>query len=149
VTEKVEFASESWINLAARVLEDVVSAARDALSGELLCVSEVFVDPPPHLCKSGSNEVAWSFEIANGRTSVARRVLAHADYTVRADYQFALAGARVILEASPAAIEARARARDQAIASGRIVTTGSLEAASPAMRVMLIHLHNRLAERTA
>jgi hypothetical protein len=149
VTDKVEFASESWINLAARVLDDVVSEARDAISGQRLCVSEVFVDPPAHLRNTGSNEVAWSFEIANGRTSVARRELAHADYSVRADYQFALAGARVILGTSPAAIEARTRARDEAIASGRIMTTGSLDVASPAMRVMLIHLHNRLAARTA
>jgi hypothetical protein len=148
-SDNVELASDEWITLAAQVLRGVVTEARDAIAGQRLCVSEVFVSPPAHLRNGGSNEIAWSFVIADGATYVVRHELEDADYSVRVDYQNAVQGARTRLASTSEAIEARSQARRQAVASGRVKVRGSLDAVTPAMRFVLIELHNRLARCTA
>jgi hypothetical protein len=147
--EKVEFASDAWLEAAERVLKRAVAAAGEAIAGQRLTVCETFTDPPAHLRAAGVNEVAWSFAIDNGAVRVSKGAASGADYSVRADYHATLPGARTILGATPEAIEARTKARREAVASGRVMASGSLDHVSLAMRHVLIELHNRLAEITA
>ncbi len=149
MAEKFEFASEPWLRLAGQILELATARAGAAIAGERLCVAEVFTDPPAHIADPGTRQVAWSFRIDDGRATTRRGAAADADYAVRADYQATLPGARAILGVTPEAIAARNAARREAIASGRIQATGSLDNVSPAMRQVLLELHNRLAEATA
>jgi hypothetical protein len=146
--EKVEFSSDRWLSLAARVLGSIVAEAGDAIAGQKLTVCEVVLNPPTHLQNDDSNEIAWSFVIDDGKSKVVKRVVEDADYCVRVDYQAALAGARRILGTTPEAIEARKQERRQAAASGRVEVKGSIDEITPAMRLILIELHNRLARST-
>ncbi len=147
--EKVEFGSDAWMDLAIRTLDDVISEVGPAIAGERLTICEVFVDPPPHLRKGGTGEIAWSLVIIDGKAAVERRARQDVDYAVRADYQSILPHARAILSGSPAEREARAAGRREAIAAGKFEVKGSLDQVSPALSAALTELHNRLALRTA
>lgn len=149
MTEKFEFASAPWLGLAEVILQRAVARAGAAIAGQRLCVSETFTDPPGHLAGAEANEVSWSFRIEDGRVTILRSRADDADYAVRADYRATLPGARTILGVTPEAIEARNAARREAIAAGRTQAKGSLDNVSPAMRQVLLELHNRLAEATA
>jgi hypothetical protein len=144
--KKVEFASDAWLQAAEAILRRAVAAAGPAIAGQKLTVCETFTDPPAHLC-AGANEVVWSFTIDDGQSRVLKGAAVGADYSVRADYGATLPGARTILGTTPEAIEARSKARRESVASGR--ANGSLDHVSAPMRLVLIELHNRLAEITA
>ncbi len=146
--EKVELGSEAWMDLATKILTSLVRQAGASIARERLTVCEVFVDPPAHLRRDGSNEIAWSFEVADGTAMVARRAAEGADFSLRADYQYILPSARAVLGNSAEEIEDRFGARREAIAAGKVVQGGSLEAASSAMRAVLLELHNRLVRWT-
>ncbi len=148
-SEKVEFGSDAWMDLATRTLEEVISEAGAAIAGERLTICEVFVDPPAHLRRGRTGEIAWSLVIIDGKAAVERRVRQDVDYALRLDYQSTLPNARAILTNSPAEREARAGARREAIAAGKVEVKGSLDHVSPAMSAALTELHNRLALRTA
>jgi hypothetical protein len=147
--EKVELGSEAWMDLATQILTGLVAQAGASIADEHLTVCEVFVDPPAHLRRDGSNEIAWSFKIADGATRVARRAAEGADFSLRADYQYVLPSARTVLGSSAEEVEDRSSARREAIAARKVVQSGSLETASPAMRAVLLELHNRLVPWTA
>jgi len=147
--QKVEFGSDAWLALAERTLKDVVAERRDSIAGEQLTISEVFVDAPTHLCRDGLTEIAWSLQIADGKAVVEPRERTPADYRIRADYNSTLTGARTVYSLDPAEAATRIESRQQAVADGLMQQEGSLDAVSPAMRAVVIELHNRLAVRTA
>ena len=149
MAEKFEFCSEAWLRLAGTTLKNVVEETRDSIAGQHLSVCERFANPPEHLT-NGPHEVAWSFSIGtDGSTKIASGILADADFTSFGDYQTVLPGVRTVFEKSPAFVEARNKARREAVAAGRSKQEGSLDHASLAMRLVLIEFHNRLAVRTA
>jgi hypothetical protein len=147
-TERLEFLSPAWLAMAADVLAEVVREASDAIRGESLTVSEVFLDAPEHLRRGGSREIGWSFVIAVGASRVLDRAVDDADIALRAGYDAALPSARALLGATPEEMAARAEARRQAVAAGFLDQKGDPEALSPAMRRLLVEFHNRLAPRT-
>jgi hypothetical protein len=145
---KVEFGSDSWLSLAARVLADVVAEGSDAIAGQRLTISEVLVNPPECLRSPGVKEIAWSFVIADGKSTMVNHAVADADYAVRVDYLAALPNARRVFGTTPKEMEMRSQERRNAAASGRVEVRGSLDNISPAMQRLLFELHNRLARQT-
>jgi hypothetical protein len=149
MTEKLEFASDAWVDLAGSILQKAVDNAGEAIAGQKLSLCERFVDPPAHLRKNGTNEAAWSLRIDDRRVEVFKFGLDDADYTSWSDYSTTVPKARLILGTSPKEVEARVRARQEAVAAGRVKQQGTLGNISNAMRLVLTELHNELAVRTA
>ncbi len=147
--EKVEFGSGSWVKLAEVVLAELVREAAPTLVGERLAVCERYANAPAHLCQAGAEEIVWSFEIDDGAVRVGQTSLAAPDYSTRSDYSAAVTRARTLYSDDPQEAVSRAKARAEAIAAGLTVARGSLDGASPAMRAVLMKLHNRLARQTA
>src|SRR5262245_30995442 len=106
VTERVEFLSDGWIDVARRYLEDAVER-EPALRTGRYAVCESFTDAPPGLGLPEDRAV-WHFVVEDGRVTAARGDLEGADVRVDGDYQAILSIAQTVYAAGP---EATARAQ--------------------------------------
>ncbi len=136
MTERVDFASPAWITEARRILEDLVGAHGEP--GKTFSVCEVFTDAPPGVAESGT--AAWHFHIDGGSVRVGEGEVDDADVTIRADYQTALPGARLVY--TPESLAERAK---QPPPENPPSIKGDMSKAPP----YLIELHNQLAVITA
>ena len=109
VSERVEFLSDGWIDVARRYLQDAVDT--DARPGhrEQISICESFTDAPPGLGLPDDRAV-WYFSLDDGRVDVGRGELPGADLRVDGDYQTTLSIAQTVYAAGPEAVE-RAPAR--------------------------------------
>jgi len=127
--EKHEFGSEGWFAHAEQVLKDLVEEASAELDGVRFSACEVFTDPPEHLRQGGQPKIYWYFEIADGQAVMLREERAVADHRVSVDYQKVLPHVRIRHE--PPTEDSR---------PSRL---------PPALRRLLLELHNRIADATA
>ena len=89
-TEKVEFASTAWIDIARSGLEELV--ARRGTAGARFSLCEVFTDAPATIAPTG--RAAWHF-FADGTTvAVSAGEVDDADVKICTDYQGVLPRAR-------------------------------------------------------
>jgi len=150
MARKLEFGADAWVEAAGEILAAAVAEAGTVIAGQALCLCETFGDAPVHVRNPGSTDFAWAFQIdADGATRAVRGGLPNPTFSMRADYQGALPGVRTILEKTPESIAARAELRRAAVAAGYLQVTGSLDDVTHDMRVVVIELHNRLADITA
>ncbi len=136
MSEKVEFAGATWINEARRVLEALVAAHGEA--GKCFSVCEVFSNAPASVAEHGV--AAWHFRIDGKTVEVAAGEATGVDVTIRADYQTALPGARLVYTPEVLAARASAPPSDKPPS-----IEGDMSLAPP----YLIELHNQLAVITA
>jgi hypothetical protein len=133
VTERVEFLSDAWIDVARQYLLE--AAAREpAFANATFSICESFTDAPPHLGLP-DNRAVWHFR-SDGRTiEVGRGDLPGADVRIDADYQTVLAMAQTVYAAGPEAVaraqrELQHRAGPDAIKiAGRLDMEGTVGAA--------------------
>jgi hypothetical protein len=133
---KLEFAGPEWIDAARAVLEELV--ADNGEEGTVFSVCEVFTGAPASVARDGA--AAWHFRIDGNSVRVGAGEVADVDVLIRADYQAALPGARLVY--TPEVLARRAAEPQQ---GGSAVVTGDMSRAPP----YLIELHNRLAVLTA
>ncbi len=136
MNDKVDFGGAAWIDAARIVLADLVS--RHGEHGKRFSVCEVFSDAPGRVATTGV--AAWHFYIDGMDVTVGAGEVADVDVTIRADYQTALPGARLVY--TPEVLAARAKAPPPAKPAA---IAGDMSKAPP----YLIELHNRLAVITA
>ena len=92
VTNRHEFLSDGWIEVARRYLEDAVQREPALRDGDFsLC--ESFTDAPPELQLPGDRAV-WHFQVRGGRVDVGRGDLADPTLRIDGDYQTTLAMAQ-------------------------------------------------------
>jgi len=145
VTQRVEFLSDGWIEVARRYLEDAVETTPE-LGTARVSICESFTDAPPALGLPDDRAV-WHFAIDNGRVDVGRGDLAGADLRVDGDYQTILGIAQTVYAAGP---EATARAhREMAHRAGpdAVRMTGEIDGDKPALKA-IGGLHDHLAAHT-
>jgi hypothetical protein len=145
VTERVEFLSDAWIEVARQYLLD--AAARDpAFATATFSVCESFADAPPGLGLPDDRAV-WHFRSDGHALEVGRGDLPGADVRIDADYQTVLAMAQTVYAAGPDAV-ARAN-RELVHRSGRdaIRISGGLDMGG-SVGDALNGLHDHLAART-
>ena len=133
---RVAFASSDWVREARRVLEDLVTQHGEP--GKTFSVCEVFTDAPQSVAPGGI--AAWHFSIDGQSVSVGEGEIPGTDVTIRADYETALPGARLVYTA-----ETLAEIAKQPPPEKPAQIDGDMSKA-PAY---LVHLHNRMAEMTA
>jgi hypothetical protein len=136
---KVELASDGWLAAAGRIAADLVAESGHEIPGERLSICEVFMSPPAHL-RTGGDKVYWTLVMGEREASATREERRDADIVIETDYERALVGARsvypeVIAEPPPDAPPPTPAAQ-------------ALARLSPAFRLMLRRLHNRLAVMT-
>lgn len=136
MSETVDFASPAWIAEARRVLEELVSTHGEP--DKTFSVCEVFTDAPSDVSESGT--AAWHFHIDGISVRVGEGEIDDADVTIRADYQTALPGARLVY--TPESLAERAK---QPPPEKPPSIKGDMSKAPP----YLIELHNQLAVITA
>src|SRR6478736_2635749 len=77
VTQRVEFLSDGWIEVARRYLQDAVDSTPELATAQL-SICESFTDAPPALGLPDDRAV-WYFSIDHGRVDVGRGELPSAD----------------------------------------------------------------------
>jgi hypothetical protein len=128
--ERVEFASDEWLKRAAAIAKDLVAKHGKEVVGERLTVCEIFHHPPAHF-GHGDRPMVWTLVLAHDHASAESVETPDADFRIEVEYEAALPNARRI---NPEA--------------GALEPGGPLAAWSPAMRLMVRRLHNRLAAIT-
>src|SRR4051795_5050987 len=97
VTQRVEFLSDGWIDVARRYLENAVDTTPE-LRAARLSICESFTDAPPALGLPDDRAV-WHFAIDMGPVDVGRVSLAGADMRIDGDYQTILGIAQSVYAA--------------------------------------------------
>lgn len=133
---KVEFASDAWIDIARRALEEIV--AEQGESGVRFSLCEVFTDAPLSLAPSGT--LAWHFYVDGKVVLVATGEVDDADVKIRTDYQGVLPQARLFY--TPEILAERATQPSGA-------AFDSIQGDMSLVPEYLTELHNRLAVITA
>ena len=137
MSEKFEFASQQWIDVARETLQNL-SAGKDL--GDLeVTFCEEFTDPPENLSPTGAS-IGWYMKIANGELEVAAGGLKDADMKVIADYATVLP----LVRATHA--EMAANPPDAAALASKMSREG--DAAKMASLTWMSQLHDLLAART-
>ncbi|MEM7365142.1 MAG: hypothetical protein AAF525_14050 [Pseudomonadota bacterium] len=136
MSDRVHFASHEWVKAATTVLEELVAEHGEA--GHTFSVCEIFTDAPSSIASDGT--AAWYFFIDGQSVTVSEGEAEGTDVTIRADYQSALPGARLVY--TP---ESLAELAKQPPPEKPAQVDGDMSKAPP----YLIHLHNRMAEVTA
>lgn len=149
IKEKAEFGSKEWMDIADKVVVDVVADHRDKIAGERFSTSYTFTNAPAHLCDDGQSSIGWSIFIDDGAITIDRAERADVDFAMWVDYDYTLPNARGLQTMEPESREEVEAKRQKAIADGLLVMKGTTEGASPAMIGMLVDMHNRFAEFTA
>ena len=132
VSEKVVFASPAWVDVARKVLEELV--AEHGEDGKSFSACEVFTDAPPEIA-GADGSAAWHFRIVDKTVSVGRGAIEEADMNVSADYKSVLPMVRLVY--TPELVAQMQRSRPQAPAE-----SSRGQATPPSW---LVELHNRLA----
>src|SRR5215213_9529706 len=101
VTQRVEFLSDGWIDVARRYWENAVDTTPELATAQL-SICESFTDAPPALGLPHDRAV-WHFAIDNGRVDVGRGDLTGADIRIEGDYQTILGIAQSVYAAGPEA----------------------------------------------
>ena len=142
VSDKVELASDGWVELAKGYLEQVAVGLEPDVA---FSMTEVFTSPPVNL-DDGQGRAAWWFAINGSQVDVGRGDRDDVDIRIEVEYDDALPRARMVYDASNAHVaRAAAEARAAEIrAAGKDVPT-----IPPALMIPLRDLHNYLAVRTA
>jgi len=145
VSERVEFLSDAWMDVARRYLQHAVDT-EPGLATASVSICESFSDAPPGLGLPDDRAV-WFFRLDEGRVDVGRGELPGADVRVEGDYQATLALAQTVYAAGPEAVE---RARRELYHRGgpdvlRVV--GALDPDAPATAA-IGGLHDHLAAHT-
>ncbi len=130
--EKVVLGSTEWLNLARKVLEELV--AEHGEEGKSFSACEVFTDAPEGLAGPDPTTVAWHFRIEGKTVTVGEGEIEGADLNVRAPYAAVLPAAKMVY--TPEMIAAARASRPEPKAG---------ENAAPEY---LVELHNRLAVLT-
>lgn len=134
--DKVEFASEAWIEAAKEILADL--AATRGAEGDRFSVCECFTSAPAEIASDGL--AAWHFRIDGQTATAGAGAIKDADVVIEADYQATLPTARLVY--TPEYLAERARRR----ASGEAPAPSGDWSRAPSY---LVELHNRLAVITA
>lgn len=145
-TERVEFASEAWLDAARAYLEPRVAAKADSLRGNRFAICEVYADPPPHL-GFGAGPAAFHIVIDDGALTVARGEIDDVDMKVHADYDRAQVVVTAVYEDNP---KRRSRILNELLhREGREVfeIKGGMDDGSPGAAVVA-GLHDHMARRT-
>jgi hypothetical protein len=142
-----EFASTEWVSAVGAIIKQHLTGLD--LSGIDFCVCEELTDPPPEYCRSQENSIGWFFRVRGGEVDVGDRPTADTDLRVVADYQTHHDLSRRVWGDDPNAIAAAQRARQAAVAKGKLRTEGSLAAAPAVIRDLIRGLHDPVAAITA
>lgn len=132
----VELCDDGWLAAAGRIATDLVAESGHLIPGERLSICEVFNHPPTHL-RRGGDKVYWTLTIGCDGASAVREERRDADIVIDTEYESALVGARAVYPEAIAAPGPDAPPPTEA--------QKKLAALSPALRLMLRRLHNRLA----
>jgi hypothetical protein len=144
VTERVEFLSDAWMDVARRYLQHAVDT-EPALATARFSVCESFTDAPPGLSLPGDRAV-WYFRVDNGRVDVARGDLTDANVRVEGDYQATLAMAQTVYAAGPEAVERARRELEHRSGKDALRVVGALD--DKAVLKVVGGMHDHLAAHT-
>ncbi len=136
MTQKLEFASEPWVEMARSVLEELV--AEHGQLGRAFSVCEVFTKTPVTIAEGGV--VAWHFYIDGRTVRVGSGEVDDTDVKIRADYTETLPNARLVY--TPEILADRAQ-------NPPTHTTVQVEGDMSLMSEYLIEMHNQMAVLTA
>ncbi|HEX2038218.1 MAG TPA: hypothetical protein VHF47_00635 [Acidimicrobiales bacterium] len=145
---KVELAGDAWVDLARSYLEERVGSLGDALHDVDFSLCEVFRNPPPHL-DDGSGRLAWWFRIHGSTAEVGRGDRADVDGRYEVDYHEVLPRARLVYDLGDPSIAEMLRRQAEDDRRAREAAGKPPLELSPAVRKLLLDLHNFLAVRTA
>lgn len=134
--QKVELCDDGWLAAAGRIAGDLVAESGHLIPGERVSICEVFNHPPAHL-RLGGDKVYWTLTMGFDGASASREERRDADIVIDTEYASALVGARSVYP-------------EEIIAPGPNAppptpAAQKLAGLSPAFRLMLRRLHNRLA----
>jgi ectoine hydroxylase-related dioxygenase (phytanoyl-CoA dioxygenase family) len=145
VTQRVEFLSDGWIEVARRFLQDAVDTTPE-LATEQISICESFTDAPPALGLPDDRAV-WYFSIDRGRVDVGRGERPGADLRVDADYQTILSIAQTVYAAGPDATARAHREMTHRAGPDAIRLEGGIDGEKRAWKV-IGRLHDHLAAHT-
>ena len=137
MSEKFEFASEQWVDVARETLQNL--SAGEEFGDLEISFCEEFTDPPENLSPTGES-IGWYLKIANGELEVSAGVLKEADMKVIADY------ATVLPLARATHAEMAANPPDVAALAGKMTREG--DPSKMAALTWMGQLHDLLAART-
>ena len=127
--ERVEFASQAWIEAAGRIAAEIVAGGE--FPGAQVTVCEVFHHPPADIAE-GADPICWTLTVTPEGARAERGETKDAELRLEGEYEAALAGARTI---RPADV-------------GPPPERGPAAKLSADTRMFFRRLHNRLAEIT-
>lgn len=134
--DKVEFATQAWIDVARSALEELV--AEQGQPGVRFSLCEVFTDAPASIAPTGT--VAWHFYVDGKTVAVSAGEVDDATVKIRTDYQGVLPQARQFY--TPEILAQRAT---EPPGAGFDSVQGDMSLVPD----YLVALHNRLAVVTA
>jgi hypothetical protein len=144
LSQALQFASPEWIARIRALLVTLAAERRESLADADFTLSETFTNVPPD-----GGTTHWAARIRAGEVELLDHP-ADADFTLVADYEAALPGARLIYaEAREDDLKAADAHRDAMIAAGRMTRSGSVEKAGKPVLRLLRDLHDMIARESA
>jgi len=86
MTDKVEFGSKEYLDLAERFLKELTQEAGEQANDADYSMCEVYYNAPPHLALEG-DRIAWHFRIKNNKINFGIGEVDDVDIKVMGDYQ--------------------------------------------------------------
>ena len=144
MSERFEFGSSQWFDLAHRTLESLRPKVLKELDGREFSVCEVYENVPRHLAPDQDGRIAWHFRFRQGALEFGKHEVDDVDFKLVIDYATVVPLAKVHYENDPGASKLIQQLSRNAIAAGKMTVKGTTTHA-PAS---LARLHDALAERT-
>jgi hypothetical protein len=139
-----EFLSEQWLDEACAFLNREVTTRKARLRGPF-CVSERFINAPPHL-KFPDNVASWAMLYDGEKVSVCRDFNPDAFLKVEGDYQAGCTAAQVIGIGAPGAMRRMMRQCEVLYGKDALRVDGRLD--DPQAGELMAHLHDHMGRRT-
>ncbi|MCP4006285.1 MAG: hypothetical protein GY725_19050 [bacterium] len=143
--DRIEFASDAWVDAARESLERAVAEAGSALDGIRFSLCESYTDAPPHLARPG-NLAAWHARFDGASVSVGAGIIDDADFRIHGPYSAVLPLSRTVYGSDTRA-SVRAQ-RENVHRAGRDAIEFIGQPPAPVLMPVLARLHDDLAPRT-
>ncbi|MBC2778940.1 hypothetical protein [Parasphingopyxis marina] len=140
MAERIEFASDAWLEKLCELLEKYTALAGPELE---LSICEVFTGVPKHLDKNGNGVIAWHCHIVGGEVVFEDGEIESADLKTVADYDFVLPLARLTIDDTTQ--EEYLRLQKLGAETGKLSGSGDKSKVPQSFYAM----HNEMAEMTA